>query len=89
MFGKKPITIFTDQDATMSAALQIVMPETYHALCSWHMWQNANRHLGYLLKSGFRFNKDFLLCVYEYNDEDDFLSAWNIMLEKYDTHENK
>jgi zinc finger SWIM domain-containing protein 3 len=83
MFGKKPITIFTDQDAAMSAAIQKVMPETYHALCSWHMWQNANRHLGYLLKGGSQFNKDFLACVYEYNDEDKFLFAWNIMLEKY------
>jgi zinc finger SWIM domain-containing protein 3 len=52
MSRKKPITIFIDQDATISAALQIVMPEMYHALCSWYMWQNANRHLGYLLKGG-------------------------------------
>jgi zinc finger SWIM domain-containing protein 3 len=89
MFGKKPITIFTDQDAAMSAAIKEVMPETYHALCSWHMWHNANRHLGYLRKGGSRFNKDFLACVYEYNDENDFLSAWNIMLEKYDARENK
>jgi zinc finger SWIM domain-containing protein 3 len=89
MSRKKPITIFIDQDATMSAPIKEVMPETYHALCSWHMWQNANRHLGYLLKGGSRFNKDFLACVYEYNDENDFLSAWNIMLEKYDARENK
>ena len=73
----------------MSATLQILTLETYHVLYSWHMWQNANRHLGYLLKSGSQFNKDFLPCVYEYNDEDDFLSAWNIMLEKYDAHENE
>jgi zinc finger SWIM domain-containing protein 3 len=46
MSEKKPITIFTDQDAAMSAAIKEVMPETYHGLCSWHMWQNANRHLG-------------------------------------------
>ena len=52
MSRKKPITILIDQDAAMSAALQIVMPETYHALCSWHMSQNVNRHLGYLLKGG-------------------------------------
>jgi zinc finger SWIM domain-containing protein 3 len=89
VWKKKSITIFTDQDVAMSAALQIVMLEMYHALCSWHMWQNANRHLGYLLKSGSRFNKDFLACVYKYNDEDDFLFIWNIMLEKYDAHENK
>jgi zinc finger SWIM domain-containing protein 3 len=89
MSEKKPITIFTDQDAAMSAAIKEVMPETYHGLCSWQMWQNANRYLGYLLKGGSRFNKDFLACVYEYNDENDFLYAWNIMLEKYDARENK
>ena len=39
MSGKKLITIFTDQDVAILAALQIVMPETYHAhvLRSWHM----------------------------------------------------
>jgi zinc finger SWIM domain-containing protein 3 len=89
MSENRPITIFTDQDATMTATIQEVMPDTYHALCSWHMWQNANRHLGYLLKGGSRFNKDFLACIYEYDDEDEFLSAWNIMLEKYDARENK
>jgi hypothetical protein len=35
------------------------------------------RHLGYLLKGGSQFNKDFLACIYEYDDEDEFLFAWN------------
>jgi hypothetical protein len=34
-------------------------------LCSWHMWQNINRHLAYLFKGMSRFNRDFLACVYE------------------------
>jgi zinc finger SWIM domain-containing protein 3 len=50
MFEKKLINIFSDQHAAMSAAIKQVMPETYHALCSWHMWLNASRYLGYLLK---------------------------------------
>ncbi|XP_030970696.1 protein FAR1-RELATED SEQUENCE 5-like [Quercus lobata] len=44
MSEKKPITIFTDQDATMLAAIKVVMPKTYHALYNWHMWQNAEKH---------------------------------------------
>ena len=82
MFEKRPITIFTNQDATMAAAIQEVMFDTYHALCSWQMWQNANWHFGYLLKGRSRFNKDFLAYIYEYDDEDEFLSTWNMMLEK-------
>ena len=30
MFEKKPITIFTDQDAAMSIVIKVVMPKTYH-----------------------------------------------------------
>nr|XP_023929565.1 protein FAR1-RELATED SEQUENCE 5-like [Quercus suber] len=89
MSEKKPITIFTDQDAAMSAAIKVVMPETYHALCSWHMWQNAEKHLGHLLKNEPQFNTDFLACIYEYDSEDEFLTAWNEMLDKYDVRENK
>ena len=51
MFEKKPITIFTDQDAIMSVATKVVMPITYHALYSWHICHNAEKHLGHLLKN--------------------------------------
>ncbi|XP_050264156.1 protein FAR1-RELATED SEQUENCE 5-like [Quercus robur] len=89
MSEKKPITIFTDQDVAMLAAIKVVMPKTYHALCSWHMWQNAEKHLGHLLKNEPQFNADFLACIYEYDGEDEFLTAWNEMLDKYDVCENK
>ena len=89
MSKKKPITIFTDQDATMLAAIKVVMPETYHALCSRHIWQNAEKHSGHLLKNESQFNNYFLACIYEYDGEGEFLTAWNKMLDKYDVCENK
>jgi transposase-like protein len=89
MSEKRSITIFIDQDAIMAVAIQEVITDTYHALCCWHMWQNANRHLDYLLKGDARFNKDFLTYIYDYDDEDEFFSTWNMMLKKYDACENK
>ena len=89
MSEKKPITIFIDQDATMLTAIKVVMPKTYHVLCSWHMLQNAEKHLGHLLKNESQFNADFLACIYEYDGEDEFLTTWNEMLDKYDVRENK
>ena len=73
MSEKKPINIFTDQDVAMSAAIKVVMPKTYHALCNWHMWHNAEKHLGHLLKNESQFNVDFVACIYEYDGEDEFL----------------
>ena len=51
MSEKKPITIFINQDAIMSAATKVVMPITYHALYSWHICHNDEKHLGHLLKN--------------------------------------
>ena len=73
----------------MLAAIKVVMPKIYHTSCSWHMWQNAEKHLGHLLKNESQFNADFLACIYEYDDEDEFLIAWNEMLDKYNVRENK
>jgi hypothetical protein len=35
MGGEKPKTILTDQDAAMAKAISLVMPETFHGLCTW------------------------------------------------------
>ncbi|KAK8916683.1 Protein FAR1-RELATED SEQUENCE 5 [Platanthera zijinensis] len=88
MNAKKPRTIFTDADVAMSTAIKEVMPDTYHALCSWHMWQNALKHLGYLLKGESRFSTDFSACIYQYDDEGTFLQAWIELLDNYNLHEN-
>ncbi|XP_008240644.1 PREDICTED: protein FAR1-RELATED SEQUENCE 5-like [Prunus mume] len=83
MSGKKPKSILTDQDAAMSAALALKWLETSHRLCIWHIYQNAAKHLSGVFEKFKDFSKDFSSCIYDYEDEDDFLNAWNNMLEKY------
>ncbi|XP_060183432.1 protein FAR1-RELATED SEQUENCE 5-like [Lycium barbarum] len=82
MFGKKPITIFTDQDAAISKAISLVMPEVHHRLCVWHMEQNATKHLNQIYKRYASFRGDFRRCIYVYVDEDEFINAWNSMLDE-------
>ncbi|XP_021800758.1 protein FAR1-RELATED SEQUENCE 5-like [Prunus avium] len=83
MSGKKPISILTDQDAAMAKALLSEWPETCHHLCIWHIYQNAAKHLSNAFEKFKSFTKDFGRCIYDYEDEDDFINAWNNMLEKY------
>ena len=49
---KKPKTIFTYQDHAMAKALNEVMPNTWHGLCTWHIMQNGIKHLRNLMKDG-------------------------------------
>ncbi|XP_059454937.1 protein FAR1-RELATED SEQUENCE 5-like [Corylus avellana] len=81
--GKKPRSIFTDQDAEMAKALSEVMPETYHRLCTWHIMQNDIKHLGNLMKDDSHFLRDFKSCMFEYDDKSEFEEAWDKMIEKY------
>ncbi|XP_021757130.1 protein FAR1-RELATED SEQUENCE 5-like [Chenopodium quinoa] len=84
MHGKKPKTILTDQDQAMANALSTKWPDTYHRLCVWHMYQNAAKHLHHVFEKFKDFAKDFSSCVYDYDDEANFIDAWDNMLVKYD-----
>ena len=43
--GRQPRTIYTDQDAAMGKAIGKVFTESYHGLCTFHIMQNAVKHL--------------------------------------------
>ncbi|XP_059437602.1 protein FAR1-RELATED SEQUENCE 5-like [Corylus avellana] len=81
--GKKPQTIFTDQEAAMAKALTEVMPDTWHGLCTWHIMQNCIKYLGNLMKDGSHFLRDFKSCMFEYEDETEFENAWKKMIQRY------
>ncbi|KAG6421537.1 hypothetical protein SASPL_118093 [Salvia splendens] len=90
MMGKRPKTILTDQDQAMSAALASKWLSTYHRLCVWHIFQNAAIHLSSVFSS-FKntFAADFSHCVYDFEEESEFLDVWNEMLEKFNLKDNQ
>jgi len=88
MCGKKPKTIFTDQDAAMAKAISDVFPETYHRFCLWHLFQNALKNLNHAFQRSDSFAMDLRSCIYDFEYEDDFLAAWNSLLEKHNLRQN-
>ncbi|XP_060973319.1 protein FAR1-RELATED SEQUENCE 5-like isoform X2 [Cannabis sativa] len=89
MSGKKPKTILTDQDAAMAEALGSQWPQTYHRLCIWHIYQNAAKNLSTVFERFREFSKEFSNCIYDYDEESEFIEAWNKMLAKYGLEDNK
>ncbi|KAK2428515.1 hypothetical protein QL285_027031 [Trifolium repens] len=73
MGGVKPKTILTDQDAAMAKAFSLVMPETFHGLCTWHIRQNALRHVNHLYQRSSQFNLEFEACIDLHEEEDEIL----------------
>jgi zinc finger SWIM domain-containing protein 3 len=64
----------------MAKAISLVMPETFHGLCTWHIRQNALRHVNHLYQRSSQFNLEFEACIDLHEEEDEFLNAWNSLL---------
>ncbi|XP_021743995.1 protein FAR1-RELATED SEQUENCE 5-like [Chenopodium quinoa] len=87
MGGKCPVSLFTDQDATMAAAIPKVFPNTRHRLCLWHLIQNAVTRFG-VLKSDDTFKAAFMKCLSGCINEAQFEVCWDSMMTKYKLKNN-
>ncbi|KAJ0235483.1 MULE transposase domain-containing protein [Hirschfeldia incana] len=89
MFGKQLKTILTDQSEAMANAIVKVFPETKHRLCVRYIYQNAAKNLSRVFHGPYQFAMDFGKCAYDHEEEEDWLLAWNDMLNKHKLTENQ
>nr|XP_023917131.1 protein FAR1-RELATED SEQUENCE 5-like [Quercus suber] len=88
MGNQKPKTIFTDQCQAMKNAIRVVLPDTCHRLCLWHISKNAAENLPrHYMNPEFksRFNK----ILYNCETEIEFQSCWDTLLRDYNLVGNK
>ncbi|PIN15012.1 hypothetical protein CDL12_12352 [Handroanthus impetiginosus] len=93
MGGKMPISVLTDQDAAMHAAIEIEFPFARHRICSWHLERNAmqNTHMsvfacdmGLLLKKNYSIEEfdSSWLSITERHGLTEFLKQYHICIQK-------
>jgi zinc finger SWIM domain-containing protein 3 len=80
--GKQPRTIFTDQDCAMGKAIEEIFTEAWHGLCSFHIMQNAIKHLPLHEDEGSGLLSDFSPCMFEYEEKEKFEQAFNAIRSK-------
>ncbi|XP_010233013.1 protein FAR1-RELATED SEQUENCE 5-like [Brachypodium distachyon] len=93
---RHPRTIYTDQDAAMGKAVEHVFSTTQHGLCTFHIMQNAVKHLSRHREKeeeeeeeeddGSNILADFSACMFEYEDKAKFEEAFDIMRTKVEKH---
>jgi zinc finger SWIM domain-containing protein 3 len=80
--GKKPITLFIDQDSAMGAALEKIMSDTRHELCVWKIDQKCQKYLSRYNKDGMNITGEFSACMFKYEEENEFENAFNKLMGK-------
>ncbi|XP_051121715.1 protein FAR1-RELATED SEQUENCE 5-like isoform X2 [Andrographis paniculata] len=88
MSGKKPKFILSDQNATVVQAIHAVLPEASHCICAWQMYLIALKHLHHVVKDYASFAGELRSCIFGHEQEEDFIQAWDAMLERHSLRQN-
>ncbi|PVH35849.1 hypothetical protein PAHAL_7G291300 [Panicum hallii] len=89
MCGKHPKTILTDRSGPLKEALGLTWPGTMHRFCMWQIYQSAVKSVAHMFSTSEEFTHDFRHCVFDIEDEQEFVDTWNMIMEKYNLRENE
>ncbi|KAG2646150.1 hypothetical protein PVAP13_2KG489600 [Panicum virgatum] len=89
MNGTHPKTLLTDRSAAISEAIAATLPATAHRYCVWQIYQHALQQLSQAFHGSRTLEGNFKRCLFDCEDEEEFLTAWKEMLEKYDLEDNQ
>ncbi|XP_052172312.1 protein FAR1-RELATED SEQUENCE 5-like [Diospyros lotus] len=87
MQGQAPNGIITDQDRAMQNAIQIVLPNTKHRWCLWHILKKLPEKFGNHVQKGAIFSAIHEL-VYDSQTPEEFEKGWIRMIEEHELHDN-
>ncbi|XP_076893249.1 protein FAR-RED IMPAIRED RESPONSE 1-like [Bidens hawaiensis] len=89
-FGIAPKVVVTDQDPAMKQAISLVLPNSRHRLCMWHIMKKLADKVGVALCN----NEDFKrkICDIVWTDaisQSKFETQWKLIMKEYDLETNK
>ncbi|CAI9102790.1 OLC1v1001129C3 [Oldenlandia corymbosa var. corymbosa] len=89
MNNRPPISITTDQDRAIKAAVNQVLPESRHCICKWHILREGRERLSHVYVAHPSLYAKLYSCINFSETIDDFESSWCSLLEKYDLQKNE
>ncbi|XP_044323538.1 protein FAR1-RELATED SEQUENCE 5 isoform X1 [Triticum aestivum] len=89
MRDRQPKTILIDERSECAIAAAEVWPGSNHCTSVWHIYHSSKRHLKQVFESSKSFGNALSQCLFDCEDEMEFLSAWEKLIEKHDIGESE
>lgn len=88
MGGRPPISLVTDQNRAMAAAIAKVFPNTCHRFCKWLILSRSKQKLAHLYSSHPTLRAELESCIIESETVRAFETCWVSIIDKYDMRKN-
>ncbi|KAL8105212.1 protein FAR1-RELATED SEQUENCE 7-like [Apium graveolens] len=88
MAGRYPLSIVADQDKAIQHTIAHVFPGTHHRFSAAQLMVKEQENLGALLSMDNDFKYEYETCVSQCQTGNEFDSAWNRLITKYNLKEN-
>lgn len=89
MSGCHPISVISNLDRTVEAAVKKVFPSTRRHYCKRDVLKKLSEKLGHVQCKHEDFLRDFSKCISLVELNDEFESCWKIFIDKYELAENE
>ncbi|KAJ7967017.1 Protein FAR1-RELATED SEQUENCE like [Quillaja saponaria] len=89
MSGHHPISITTDQDRIIRAAIVQVFPGARHRFCKWNVCREAQEKLSNVYHMNPTFEAEFHKCIDLTETINEFDSCWESLLQRYGLGDNE
>ncbi|XP_031286624.1 protein FAR1-RELATED SEQUENCE 5-like [Pistacia vera] len=88
--GRQPGLIITDYDSAITRAVQRVFPQSKHRYCKWHIMRKMPKEMGQVYSALPKtFQLEFEKYVNKTETPEEFESAWQLLLDKYNLQGNE
>jgi len=88
MNDQVPVSLVTDQDKAIQAAVALVFPEARHCFNKWDVLREGQDKLAHVCHSHPNFQVDLYNCINLTDTIEEFESSWDSILDKYDLRRN-
>ncbi|PKA66058.1 Protein FAR1-like sequence 5 [Apostasia shenzhenica] len=88
MGGRPPVSLVTDQNRAMGAAIAKVFPSTSHRFCKWLILSRSKQKLAHIYSAYPTVREELEKCVIESESVRTFETNWASMIDKYDLRKN-
>lgn len=88
MSNRQPVSIVTDQDRAIQAAVSQVFPQARHCISKWHVLREGQEKLAHVCLAHPNFQLELYNCINLTETIEEFESSWDSILDKYELRRN-